>query len=133
MIRTVLRIHWTNLRRDRVAQMLTFIVPMAFFTVFALIFGGRSGNGRVGFEAASEEAGGAKSTRRGGWEHAPALRAKVVGLSHDVAPQAKVTRRATEQCTPKIRKANVAEGYSELSRSRISSSMSAGSETVWAL
>ena len=44
MIRTVLRIHWTNLRRDRVAQMLTFIVPMAFFTVFALIFGGRSGN-----------------------------------------------------------------------------------------
>lgn len=43
MIRTLLRIHWTNLRRDRVAQMLTFVVPMAFFTVFALIFGGRGG------------------------------------------------------------------------------------------
>lgn len=43
MIRTLLRIHWTNLRRDRAAQMLTFVVPMAFFTIFALIFGGRGG------------------------------------------------------------------------------------------
>ena len=49
MILTLLRIHWTNLRRDRVAQMLTFVVPMAFFTIFALIFGGRGGGvtGRV--------------------------------------------------------------------------------------
>jgi ABC-2 type transport system permease protein len=49
MIRTLLRIHWTNLRRDRVAQLLTFVVPMAFFTIFALIFGGRGGGvtGRV--------------------------------------------------------------------------------------
>jgi ABC-2 type transport system permease protein len=43
MIRTLLRIHWTNLRRDRVAQLLTFVVPMAFFTIFAIIFGGRGG------------------------------------------------------------------------------------------
>jgi ABC-2 type transport system permease protein len=49
MIRTLLRIHWTNLRRDRVAQLLSFVVPMAFFTIFALIFGGRGGGvtGRV--------------------------------------------------------------------------------------
>jgi ABC-2 type transport system permease protein len=49
MIRTVVRIHWTNLRRDRVAQLLTFVVPMAFFTIFALVFGGRGGGvtGRV--------------------------------------------------------------------------------------
>ena len=44
MIRTLLRIHFTNLRRDRVAQLLAFVVPMAFFTIFALIFGGRGGN-----------------------------------------------------------------------------------------
>jgi ABC-2 type transport system permease protein len=43
MIGTVLRIHWTNLRRDRVAQLMTFIVPVAFFTVFAVIFSGRGG------------------------------------------------------------------------------------------
>ncbi len=49
MIRTLLRIHWTNLRRDRVAQLLTFAVPMAFFTMFAMIFGGRGNDvtGRV--------------------------------------------------------------------------------------
>ena len=40
MIGTVIRIHWTNLRRDRVAQLLAFVVPMAFFTIFAMIFGG---------------------------------------------------------------------------------------------
>ena len=47
MIGTLLRIHWTSLRRDRVAQLLAFVVPVAFFTVFALIFGGR-GNGVTG-------------------------------------------------------------------------------------
>lgn len=49
MIRTLLRIHMTNLRRDRAAQILTFLVPMAFFTVFALVFGrgGRSTTPRV--------------------------------------------------------------------------------------
>jgi len=42
MIRTLLRIHWTNLRRDRAAQVLSFVVPVAFFTIFALVFGGRA-------------------------------------------------------------------------------------------
>jgi ABC-2 type transport system permease protein len=49
MIGTLLRIHWTNLRRDRVAQMLSFVVPVAFFTIFGLVFGngGRGGTQRV--------------------------------------------------------------------------------------
>jgi ABC-2 type transport system permease protein len=48
MIATLLRIQWTHLRRDRVAQLLTFVVPVAFFTIFAIIFGGRGGGtGRV--------------------------------------------------------------------------------------
>jgi ABC-2 type transport system permease protein len=41
MIRTLLSIHAINLRRDRAAQMLTFLLPIAFFTIFALVFGGR--------------------------------------------------------------------------------------------
>jgi ABC-2 type transport system permease protein len=41
MIGTLLRVYFTNLRRDRVAQMLSFAVPIAFFTIFALVFGGR--------------------------------------------------------------------------------------------
>ena len=38
---TLLRIGWTNLRRDRVAQALTFILPIVFFSIFATVFGGQ--------------------------------------------------------------------------------------------
>jgi ABC-2 type transport system permease protein len=64
MIRTLLRIHMTNLRRDRAAQILTFLVPMAFFTVFALVFGGsgRSTTPKVAV-AVVDEAGSAVSAR----------------------------------------------------------------------
>ena len=36
---TLLRIGWTNLRRDRVAQALTFVLPIVFFSIFAMVFG----------------------------------------------------------------------------------------------
>ncbi len=39
MIGTLLRIFWLHLRRDRVVWLLTFIVPVAFFSIFAIIFG----------------------------------------------------------------------------------------------
>jgi ABC-2 type transport system permease protein len=38
---TVLWVGWTNLRRDRVAQMLTFLLPIVFFSIFASVFGGQ--------------------------------------------------------------------------------------------
>ena len=38
---TLLRIGWTNLRRDRVAQALTFLLPIVFFSIFATVFGGQ--------------------------------------------------------------------------------------------
>lgn len=38
---TLMRIAWTNLRRDRVAQALTFVLPIIFFSIFATVFGGR--------------------------------------------------------------------------------------------
>ena len=38
---TLIRIAWTNLRRDRVAQALTFLLPIIFFSIFATVFGGR--------------------------------------------------------------------------------------------
>ena len=43
MIATLLRIFWIHLRRDRIVWLLTFIVPVAFFSIFALIFGGQGG------------------------------------------------------------------------------------------
>jgi len=42
MIATILRTHWTNLKRDRTALLVTFLVPLGFFSIFAMIFGGMS-------------------------------------------------------------------------------------------
>jgi ABC-2 type transport system permease protein len=39
MIPTLLRISWTNLRRDRVAQAMSFLLPIIFFSIFAMVFG----------------------------------------------------------------------------------------------
>lgn len=41
MIWTLLKISWINLRRDRVAQALTFLLPIVFFSIFANVFGGQ--------------------------------------------------------------------------------------------
>ena len=41
MIATLLRIYWTALSRDRVAQAMTFLLPILFFSIFAMVFGGR--------------------------------------------------------------------------------------------
>ncbi len=45
MIRTLLGIHWVNLKRDRIALALTFVLPLVFFSIFAAIFGGMGGSG----------------------------------------------------------------------------------------
>ena len=42
MIATLLRISRTSLRRDRVAQMMVFILPITFFSIFAMVFGRQS-------------------------------------------------------------------------------------------
>lgn len=41
MIVTLLKAGWLNLKRDRVAQALTFLLPILFFSIFALVFGGQ--------------------------------------------------------------------------------------------
>jgi ABC-2 type transport system permease protein len=40
---TLIRVGLTNLRRDRVVQALTFLLPIVFFSIFATVFGGRQG------------------------------------------------------------------------------------------
>jgi ABC-2 type transport system permease protein len=39
MISTLMRVSWTNLWRDRATQVLLFVVPVVFYSVFAIIFG----------------------------------------------------------------------------------------------
>lgn len=47
MISVVMKCCWLNLKRDRVALALSFVLPVAFFSIFAGIFGGmgKSGDG----------------------------------------------------------------------------------------
>src|SRR5262249_20638203 len=52
----VIRTGWLNLRRDRAALMLSFIVPIVFFSIFAGIFGAqRSKTPRVTLAIADED------------------------------------------------------------------------------
>lgn len=48
MIATLLRVRWHELRRDRTALLLTFALPIMFFSIFAVIFGGMGGGGDDG-------------------------------------------------------------------------------------
>lgn len=45
MIKTLLEVGWINLKRDRVALILSFALPIAFFSFFAMVFAGRGGSG----------------------------------------------------------------------------------------
>lgn len=41
MIFSIVRTGWMALRRDRAALVLSFVLPIAFFSIFAVIFGGQ--------------------------------------------------------------------------------------------
>ena len=43
MIPLLTRVSWINLGRDRAAQVMVCVLPVAFFSIFAVIFGGRDG------------------------------------------------------------------------------------------
>lgn len=64
MILAVVRAAWAQLRRDRAAIALTFVVPIAFFSIFALIFGGQrdAGTRKVRLLVVDED-GSARSAR----------------------------------------------------------------------
>jgi ABC-2 type transport system permease protein len=59
MIALIVRNAWAQLRRDRAAQILAFVVPIAFFSIFAVIFGGggnrMNGTSRVAVAVVDED------------------------------------------------------------------------------
>lgn len=56
MIGTLLRIGWINIRRDRVVQALTFLLPIIFFSIFAAVFGNqRNPTRKVNLALADED------------------------------------------------------------------------------
>ena len=86
MIATLLRISWTNLRRDRVAQALTFLLPILFFSIFASVFGsqGRNSTARVRIAVVDED--GSEMSRR-----------VVTGLKTESALRVRTTAGADEK------------------------------------
>ena len=64
MITTLLRISWTNLKRDRVAQALTFLLPILFFSIFASVFGNQGGNSTSKVRIAVVDEDGSDLSRR---------------------------------------------------------------------
>jgi len=56
LILAVARTGWMNLRRDRAALMLSFVVPIVFFSIFAGVFGAqRRSTGKVRVAVADED------------------------------------------------------------------------------
>jgi ABC-2 type transport system permease protein len=64
MTGTLLRIFWIHLRRDRVVWLLTFIVPVAFFSIFAVIFGGSGRGGTPSLRVAVVDEDGSDFSKR---------------------------------------------------------------------
>ncbi|HKO55286.1 MAG TPA: ABC transporter permease [Thermoanaerobaculia bacterium] len=55
MILSVMRAGWLNLRRDRAALMLSFVVPIVFFSIFAGLFARRNTTPKVSVVIADED------------------------------------------------------------------------------
>ena len=64
MMLTLLRIGWMNLKRDRVAQTLTFVLPIVFFSIFASVFGSRGGESMPPVSIAVVDEDGSELSRR---------------------------------------------------------------------
>ena len=77
MILTLLKAGWLNLRRDRVAQALTFILPIVFFSIFASVFGGQgSGTSRIRVAVVDEDHSELSARIVAGLEKEPGLRVR---------------------------------------------------------
>jgi ABC-2 type transport system permease protein len=77
MIATLLKAGWLNLRRDRVAQALTFALPIVFFSIFASVFGGQGeGTSRIRVAVVDEDRSELSARIVAGLEKESALRVR---------------------------------------------------------
>lgn len=99
MIVTVVRSAWIALRRDRAAVALSFVVPIVFFSIFALMFGGgqKSGVPRVDLIVVDED--GSEISRRllAALAAEPALRPRTAPRTRPGAPPAAPYDRAAAE------------------------------------
>ena len=93
---TLLRIGWTNLKRDRVAQALTFLLPIVFFSIFASVFGRQGGDQTPSIRVAAVDEDGSDFSKRvvDGLRKEGSLRVRTTTTSASDAP---VLDRASAQ------------------------------------
>jgi ABC-2 type transport system permease protein len=99
VIGTVVRNSWLALRRDRAAVALSFVVPIVFFSIFAIMFGGgqKSGVPRVDLIVVDED--GSEISRRllAALAGEPALRTRTAPRTRPDAPAAAPYDRAAAE------------------------------------
>lgn len=97
MIPTLIRIAWINLRRDRVAQALTFLLPILFFSIFASVFGGQEDSQTARIRIAVVDEDGSELSRRivEGLANEKGLRSRTT--VSDAAGSPALTRAAAER------------------------------------
>lgn len=88
MMTTLLKISWTNLKRDRVAQMLAFLLPVVFFSIFATVFGSQNNSSTARIRVAVVDEDGSELSRRivAGLRAEPSLRARTTVDAEDKGP-----------------------------------------------
>jgi ABC-2 type transport system permease protein len=93
---TLLGIGWITLKRDRVAQLLTFLLPIVFFSIFATIFGGQGTDrtSRISIAAVDEDGSELSARILDGLRREQGLR---VRTSVDANGGAALDRRAAER------------------------------------
>src|SRR5262245_20345963 len=64
MILALLRVCWLSLKRDRVALLLTFVLPIVFFSIFAMIFGSQNNSGTSSVAVALVDLDNSPTSRR---------------------------------------------------------------------
>jgi ABC-2 type transport system permease protein len=85
---TLMRIAWTNLTRDRVAQALTFLLPIIFFSIFATVFGGQGSQSTTRIRVAVVDEDRSDLSRRliAGLQKEPGLRVRTAASDDAGAP-----------------------------------------------
>jgi len=100
MIGLLVRNSWKQLRRDRAAQVLVFIVPIAFFSIFAVIFGGggnrMNGTSRVAVAVVDEDGSEKSRALVAALEADSGLRVVTVASARQGAMDTTLTRASAE-------------------------------------
>lgn len=102
MILAVIRVNWTSLRRDRVAQALTFALPVAFFSIFAVVLGNMGGSSTepVRVAVADLDRSAASARLLDALRRDQSLRVTVIGESPAGTPRAEALSRVSNGKVP---------------------------------